>query len=423
MRFKVVALSILVAFTAIGCQKNSKVAEESIQVVTELKEELVPEEGAELTIMVDDLAYGNALVQEFNSIYPNVAISVVTGDSTMADHNVRLKGPRGEGLDVFFMAHDRLTDCVEYGLILPIDEEVRQRLSNQLLDSALKAGQVNGITYGLPITAEALAVYYNKDLVGEVPAKSFEEIFDLAQTYSGQQNKYAFLTNIWDAYNAYAILSGYGFNLFGEDGEDIDNPGIDTEAFEKGLSFVQKLKTIMPNISGQSYADFLKEEFKKGNVAYVYDGPWMLDEYRNSGINLGVTTIPTVDGNVLTPFGGIINAHISSYTKYPQAATLLVEYMASLEGANILYQTRQKAPVLKDISGIKGLKDDEATQMFIKQFEVAKPMPSNSRINYYWEIVPKSISAIIDEGKSPEEIRKWTSETWDLRVSGEYFGN
>lgn len=423
MRFKIATLSLLLAFTAIGCQKNSEIAEESISEANELKEELMPEKGAKLTIMVDDTSYGEMIVRGFNSIYPNVAINVITGDSKEAAYNLKLNGPKGEGVDVFLMAHDRLTDCVEYGLILPVDEEVVETLSNQLLDSALKAGQVNGVTYGLPITAEALAVYYNKDLVGEVPAKSFEEIFDLAEAYKNEQSKYAFLTNVWDAYNAYAMLSGYGFNLFGEDGEDIDHPGIDTEDFEKGLVFVQKLKMIMPSIPGQSYADFIEQEFIKGNVAYIYDGPWKLDTYRNSGVNFGVTTIPTVEDNVLTPFGGIINAHVSSYTRYPQAATLFVEYMASSEGANILYETRQKAPVLKDISGIKGLKEDQATQMFMKQFEVAKPMPSNKRINYYWEIVPKSISAVMDEGKSPEEVRRWTSETWDLRVSGEYFGN
>lgn len=421
MKLRAIALSILLGFTSAGCQRNSGEVQESIQSTDKIKEEIVPEEGAKLTIMVDTESYGKAIGEGFNTIYPGIEITVRTGATEDVNKELRLEGPSGNGPDVIIMAHDRVIENVEYGMIMPLEEQIVEEVSDQIVEEALKTAQIDGITYGLPITTEAMAMFYNKDLVGEVPASSFEEIFELAETLD--DDSYAFLTDIWNGYSAYALLSWDGFDLFGKDGEHAENPGIDTEAFKNGLAFVQQLADIMPATSDKPYGDFIDEAFISGKAAYVYSGPWRLETYRSAGLNLGVTTIPTVEGNNLVPFGGVINAHVSAYTKYPKAANLMVKYMASVEGANILYQTQQKSSALKDISKVKGLKDDEAVQIFMKQFELSKSMPSNKRINYYWEIIPQSIKAVFVQGDSPEDVWKWTVETWDEYIASEYFAS
>lgn len=419
MRLRIVALSILMSLTATGCQENSREIQESISSTEKIVDEIVPEEGAKLKLIVDKEWYGKAIAEGFNKIYPDVEITIMTGTTEEINEILRLEGPKGNGPDVIMMAHDRVREHVEYGLLLPLEEQIVEEVGSQMIEEALKTAQINGVTYGLPITTEAMALYYNKDIVGEVPAGSFEQIFEFAETLEDDQ--YAFLTDIWDAYNAYGLLSCDGFELFGKDGQEVDNSGMESEAFKNGLAFVQQLSGIMPLTSEESFSDFANEAFINGKAAYVYSGPWELEAYRNAGVNFGVTTIPTVRGKTLTPFGGVINAHVSSYTKYRQAANLMVKYMASIEGADILYQTRHKSPGLKDTSKVKGLSDDEAVQMFVKQFESAKLMPNSRRINYYWEIVPKSVSAVFENEGSPEEVWKWTVEEWNKYISREYF--
>lgn len=197
------------------------------------------------------------------------------GGRDEAAKRVELDGPYGEGPDVFLQAHDQVATDIEYGMLLPIDEKIVSEIAGDVTEKALKLMKVNDITYGLPISQESMIVYYNKDIVGEKPVSSFEELFEFARTYNDTaNNRYAFLTNIGDAYTAYAMLSAYGFNLFGEEGDDIDHPGIDSEELKRGLGFIEKLKSIIPVSVEELKNDFARPRFMEGKVAYIYDGPW-----------------------------------------------------------------------------------------------------------------------------------------------------
>lgn len=425
-KLKVILWCLIIGVNLSGCQ-GSRLQQTNVQQENGIKtniKEVIHEENAKLKLLVDDSMYAEGIVEGFNEIFPEIEVEILLGERDEAAKRVKLDGPYGEGPDVFLQAHDQVATDVEYGMLLPIDEKIVSEISSNVTEKALKLMKVNDTTYGLPISQESMIVYYNKDIVGEQPVSSFEELFEFARVYNDVENdRYAFLTNIGDAYIAYAMLSAYGFNLFGQEGDDIDHPGIDSEELKKGLEFIKKLKSIIPVSTEELKNDFARPRFIEGKVAYIYDGPWNYEVYKESGINLGVMVIPTLEGNILTPFGGIISAHVSAYTKYPNAATLLVKYMASKNGASILYDKCREVPPLKDLYQIKGMSNDEVTLSFAKQFDVAKAMPSNKRINYYWNIMPDIIKAVFDEGMEPADAQKKLMDEWEQNVASEYFGN
>ena len=335
-------IPLVVAATSlltVGCIKDVPVASETSQVE---EGKIVPEEGAELLLWTDKLEYGEAIVEGFNKLYPDVKITTEEVGFTDARKKMELDGPAGLGADVFMISHSRLNSAISSGMVAPITGDVEERLKEKLSDAAIRSASHEGVLYGAPVSTEAAAIFYNKDIV-DTPVTSFEELFEFAKEYNDlSQNKFAFMMNVADSYSAYSFLSSYGFQLFGPEGADADNPGFDSEAFVKGLEFVSEIREILPVQSADLKGEFVNEQFKQGKVAYIYGGPWNIKDFEEAGLNFGVIKMPTIAGNTPTPFAGLKVAHVSAYTDYPNASMLLAEYMASEEGAKILYDTNQQ---------------------------------------------------------------------------------
>ena len=114
-------------------------------------------------------------------------------------------------------------------------------------------------------------------------------------------------------------------------------------------------------------------------------------------LNFGVIKMPTIAGkNTPTPFAGLKVAHVSAYTDYPNASMLLAEYMASEEGAKILYDTNYKATALKDISQVPGLSEDPYLSVFTEAFADAFPVPNQERMDYYYSIAENLLTLVFD---------------------------
>lgn len=423
-KLSAVSLAAMMAVLGAGCSKGEIPVDTSSpnDSATTLNEagELVPEEGAELLVWIDNEKYGLAVAEGFNKIYPDVKVTVQEVDSVGAASKIELDGPAGSGGDIFMLPHDKVVGAIDSGIVLPIDPVVVAELEKTIEPNALKTVQHDGETYGVPVSVESVGIFYNKDIVGETPATTFEEIFEFAKTFNDpNNNQFAFAMDVANAYNAYGFLTPYGFQLFGPDGTNADEPGLDSEAFLKGLQFIQSLNTILPVQTNDLKGEFIGEQFKQGKIAYVLEGPWKIEEYKKAGMNIGVTTIPTFEGNIPTPFAGVQNVHVSAYTQYPNAATLFAKYMASEEGANILYSNVYKAPALMDTSVVEGLGDDELLSVFVDQFAQAFPMPSHPRISYYWSIGEKAISLVFNGQVTPEEAQKAAVEEWNSLVASE----
>ncbi|OOB79142.1 MAG: hypothetical protein BEN18_04965 [Epulopiscium sp. Nuni2H_MBin001] len=419
--YKQLMVAGLVIAATSGCSQKELPVTDTTPAVVNKNEDgtLVPEDDAKLVLWIDNKGYAEAIVAGFNEIYPDVEVQIVEVMDTETTQKIELEGPAGNGADVFTLPHDQFAKSYNSGILLPLDEDIAQGLEQTIMPNALSIVQTDTGTYGVPIITEALAIFYNKDLVEE-PATSFEEIFEFAETFNDPlNNQFAFAMNVANAYNAYAFLTPYGFELFGPDGTDVDNPGFDTDAFEQGLEFIAELNTILPVKSLDLAGEFIGEQFKAGKIAYVLDGPWQLETYKQAGLNLGVMTIPTIDGNVPTPFAGVKNVHVSAYTDYPNASMLLAQYMGSEEAANILYETVYKLPALADASVVDGLAEDELLSVFLEQFETAFPMPSVNRISYYWSIGEKAISLVFDGQVTPAEARAAAVTEWNSLVASE----
>ena len=91
--------------------------------------------------------------------------------------------PAGEGPDIFIGAHDWTGELAADGIATAIDLGGRE---GEWVDVSKVAFNYNGSLYGLPYATEAIALYYNADLVPEAPT-TFEDMTALCDALDGHR--------------------------------------------------------------------------------------------------------------------------------------------------------------------------------------------------------------------------------------------
>lgn len=381
---------------------------------------LEPEDGAKLIFWTMDTEYGEAAAQRFEELSGvEVQIEAIGLDGI---EKIMLDGPSGNGADLFMVAHDQFQVGYTAGVYKELDTQISNKLQEEISDVALKTVERDGKLYGVPVSIETNALFFNKDLV-EDPANEFEQMMEEALDYNKPpQNKFWFLMSPSGGYAVYPFLTSFGFELFGAAGTDDENPGFDTPEYLEGLKFLAELKKYMPisseDLRGEAVA-FVDQNFIDGNTAYYPSGPWTVKALEDAGVNFGVSKLPTVQGNVMKPFAGVQNLHVSAYSEYPKAAQLFAEFLVSEEGASLLYEKAGKITSRADVSEVEGLSDDENMKVFVEQFQDAVPMPAAKRISYYWTISENVFGAVFDGKITPEEGAKKAQEDFEALVESE----
>lgn len=381
-------------------------------------EELQPEEGASLLFWTSLEEYGAEIAKAFEEKY-NIPVTVEKLGMGEIE-KMSLTGPSGTAADVFMSSHDQFIKGIEAGLFMEFDDQIADRVKERVSQTGIQTVTQGDKLYGVPVSIETSCLFYNKDLV-ETPETTLEEIIEKSKSYNDvANNEYYFLHSMADVYKAFPMLSAYGYRPFGPNGTDNENPGFDTPEYKQGLECINSFREIMPiSAADLRNAEFLRSLFVEGKVAYEITGPWDITQFKESGINLGVTTLPTYNGKQLTPFAGVKNAHVSAWTKYPIAAQLFAEFLVSDEGASILYEKADQITTLKDISNVRGLNEDECVKPFVEQFENSIPMPTVKNIGAFWTSTENAVIAMYDGQLTPEEAQQNTIDAWNTTLATE----
>ena len=101
-----------------------------------------------------------------------VDIEVVIYDFGAIKNDVLTAGPAGEGPDLFVGPHDMVGEVVANGVVAPID---LGSISDDIFEVGIAGFSYGGEVYGFPYATEAIAMYYNADLVDGVPS-TWEEV-------------------------------------------------------------------------------------------------------------------------------------------------------------------------------------------------------------------------------------------------------
>jgi arabinogalactan oligomer/maltooligosaccharide transport system substrate-binding protein len=211
------------------------------------------------------------------------------------------------------------------------------------------------------------------------------------------------MMEIGNFYFNYAFLAGSGGYVFGKNGTDKNDVGLNSEGAIKGAAFFQGLKkTILPMKSTDITYDIKKGLFTSGNLAMDLNGPWTILDYKTAGVKFGVAPIPSIDGKPTVSFAGIKILGVNAFTKYPNAAKLYAQFATSQESQLQNFKLTGALPANKAVAEDPAVKADELSNGFLEQLKNAQPMPSIPEMGNIWGPMGAALGDMWNDGKDPK---------------------
>lgn len=419
--FMVLGLSIGLGFSLGACKKDQGSDDEDGGGHEVGKGEIIDfseiySQKTTIKVWLDDQKgkYAEELIEAFNKTEAGKNIHVQFTHAGSVESRDRLKtyGPLGLGPDVFQFPHDHLSPAIVEDLVYALPESTQELVEERSLQVAAdiasavydeETGEYGGEggtpkLYAVPSQIESVMLYYNKNLVDEVPA-TFEEILakgaewnavveeGTTQTRAQRGHYYLTTSSHWaDSYFMQMFYSAFGYIPFGKE-QDKNNVGFDSQELKDALTFINtSLKDVV--MSGTE-PDGQGANFVAGHIPYIIAGPWNNEEYLEAEAlkdNLGVSVVPNINGKPSQTFAGSIMTAIYKYSKNRDAAVAFVEFMLSDEGMEIMYKHKKKLPALKTdlLDNIAGVTDNEALMVMSEQLQNSVPMPTLPEVQYYW---------------------------------------
>lgn len=315
---------------------------------------------------------------------------------------LKLAGPAGEGPDIIIGAHDWLGELVVNGLLTPLDLGDKAKSFDPV---SIKAFTYDGKLYGLPYLVEAIALYYNKDLVPQAP-QTWAELKDIAKKLQDEKKvDQGYVLQQADPYHTYPIITGFGGYVFGRDSQGSYDPkdvGLDSAGglkAAKEIDSMVKAGLLRPDINFETMMSL----FKSGKSAMFMTGPWALNEIRQSGVKYGVAKIPKMD-NVARPFVGSQGFMVSKYSKNELLAqTFLTEFIATDEAMQALYDAVPSSPAWLPV---RAKVTDADINVFASSASDGDPMPAIPQMSTVWEAWSKGITIIFQQQADAEQAMK-----------------
>lgn len=318
-----------------------------------------------------------------------------------------LDGPAGKAPDVMMSAYDRIGSLGAQGQLA----EVKLGNDSEYNETDKRQVTINDKIYGEPAVIETLVLFYNKDLIKEVP-KTFKDLEALAKdkayAFPSEEGKNTgFLAKWTDFYFSYGLLAGYGGYVFGDHGTNPKDIGLNNKGAIEGITYASDwFKNVWPQgmQDVKSAGDFVTQQFTEKKAAAIIDGPWQAASYKEAGLNYGVAPIPTLDnGKPYESFGGGKGWVISNYSKEKELSQKWLDYVTNKDNQVKFYEMTNEIPANQAARKVATTKNDELTTAVIEQYKNAQPMPNIPEMGEVWPGAENLMFDAASGRKTPKE--------------------
>ncbi len=376
-------------------------------------------EELELLIWADEAS--SRVIQDVAATFTEatgVIVTVETKELGAIRDQMETVGPAGEGADIFDGDHGWTGQMAIDGIADPVD---LAGAVNDFQQASLDAFRFDGALYAVPYAMEAIAFYYNTDLVPEPPA-TFEEIAEICAGLDGIQNCVGVPGggDGPDAYYNYPFVSALGGYIFGYDSEtgyDLGDIGLDSEGAVAGVRFLQE-QVELGVIRGIN-ADMARILFLEGTQPFFLSGRWHLADFSAANtINWSVAKIPTIGGNAPAPFVNARGFFLSAYSENKVLAqSFLLDYIATEEAQQALYEAEPRSPAFTAL--LDGLADDPIASTFAASAADGNPVPNILQMGAVWAPLGAQIQLVRNGDLDASTAMATAAEAVRTVVAGE----
>lgn len=332
-----------------------------------------------------ELAWLQSAAQSFQKA-SGTTVNIVTVPFGDIKQKFILGAPQGKGPDlVVTLPQDQMGEMAVAGVLEPLDKYVTQNYVSGLEPVAVDAFTYGGKLFGMPMSAESVALIYNKKLVPN-PPKTWDEFLAIAKKFT-TSDTFGFLYNETDAYFNYGFFRMEGAYVFGKNPDGSANTsdiGLGGAVGAKALDFIKALRYtygLVPDGVDYGVAD---GAFKDGALAMILNGPWSLGDYKKANLDFGVIPFPTPPGTKRPwgPFVGVQGVVVNAYSQNKIAAVNFAKFLVTPESQVSFNQAGGRIPVSK--SALAKLQSDQVVKGFSEAIALGTPMPNVPAMGKVW---------------------------------------
>ncbi|MGM7423269.1 sugar ABC transporter substrate-binding protein [Cellulosimicrobium sp. CpK407] len=261
-----------------------------------------------------------------------VKIQRTAYDTTALTNQALLSAQEGTSPDVILLDNPAVSTLADTGMLTTTEELGLD--TSDVDENLLAAGVLDGDAYGIPIGANTLALYYNKEILdaaGVDPSTitDWASLTAALQAVTGAGHKGITFAGIGTEEGSFQFLPW--FWGAGADLTQLDSP----EAVEALTLWKDWLDAgYAPNSVIQNSQNTVWEEFLTGTFAFAENGTWQVNSAAEADFETGVIQLPAKDGGVApAPTGGeFIVAPVQKDDSRYDVTRQIVECMTTPEG-------------------------------------------------------------------------------------------
>ena len=419
MKKKILAIPLLLLFillTGFGCKAVDRKTQAAMEPIT-------------LTYwrVFDDSDAFTEIIEKYKSLHPNITIEYRKLRYEEYENELLNAWAEDRGPDIFSIhntwlrkyqnklaplpAQITMSYLVEKGTVKKeIVPELRtlktlntKDLKNNFAD--VVASDVifdDGQIYGLPLSIDTLALYYNRDLfngagITQAPSywnKEFQQDIKkltkqdpkkgiiqsgVAMGTASNIERYSDILSVLMMQNGAIMAIGpqINFHTTPPNIKGAYNPGL--EALRFYSDFANPLKEVyawnkeMPNSV---------ESFTSGNLAMFFGYSYHLEQIKSQAptLNFGIAKLPQIEGNPLpVNYANYWVESVSKKSKHSNEAWDFIQFLTKEENAKIYLEKTKKPTALKSL--INSQKDSESLGIFAEQILSAKSWYRGRSVN------------------------------------------
>ncbi|PGZ94519.1 MULTISPECIES: sugar ABC transporter substrate-binding protein [unclassified Bacillus (in: firmicutes)] len=351
------------------------------------------------------------IIKLFNQKYPNIKVKTELTPYAQYFQKLETAATGGALPDVLWMNGPHIVQYAEGKVIVPLSDLASK--DNYSLDNYPKSlvdlYTVDGKLYGIPKDFDTTGLWYNKKIFDEAGIPYPDNTWDwnkLKEVAKKLTNKdkgvYGFAALMGNQGGYYDFIWQNGGHIISDDGKSVgfDQPEA-IEALKYNISFI---KEGLSPTQAQMTETAPSELFSSGKIAMMFDGPWMVPEYKKNP-DLNVAVVPKGKQRAVA-IHGLANV-IAANTKHKDAAWKFVQFLGSKEAAEVYAKTGTVIPAYNGTQDawLKAVPNLNL-QAFIDGVDYSVPLPSVKNTGEIWQYETDILKKAWSNEESVEDAAK-----------------
>ncbi|MFS4459963.1 extracellular solute-binding protein [Bdellovibrio sp. HCB2-146] len=294
------------------------------------------------------------------------------------------------GPELVFGPSDQIGPFATMGIIQPLDGLLEEQELSKFDPLALPHYQGHRYMLGGTV-GNHLMLLYNKKLLKNPPQNS-DELIKIGQRLTqdldgdGKTDQYGLVFNYTEPFFFAPLIPAFGEEFMTTDSHpQLNQPGL-SQTFQFILDLRDKYK-IIPKECDYETANAL---FKQNKAAMLINGDWSWGDYKDAGVDFGITRIPMISGTQKWPrplvgtVGYSLNSHFQS-EKHKNAALQVLRYLTSARVQRLFTEKVGVMPSLLELRKEPVVLNNPLLQASSYIMEVGTPMPVVPEVRGVWD--------------------------------------